>query len=259
MGVLRMYFAGICTYFNDYASLFGPNEGAPLRRMVLVNANTAEIQLGTQPPIPIQPHVARLELPEGAEVLGQPPPTAGGLYDLNAGSAYTITVANAQPTGWINNAGCLPHLAAAVPPNTLGLPSPSVVAWGQAACYADFQHGRIDGFALAGNGGSIGVARVTVMTEGPPQLAIASTGSTAVQATVVCPEVAVVVLTNQPEGLIGDDQTDFLINFLTVADPPSAIQPPGAVGCPSSTHDPDFPAGITMGDAGPGCSNTNYP
>jgi hypothetical protein len=259
MGKIEIYFVGVCTFFEDYSEYAALSEQLPVHRMVLVNGDRSSIVIHGGPPIPINPHLAHLAIDSPiVAVSGTLPPKLPGteIFNLNGTSAFSLSVANASSTQWTNNAGCLPHLQAAVSTD-LGPPSLAVIRDGQAACYADFTVGTIDGFQIpAGSDSAMGISLVTLETAGNPVLSIAGPdGSGTIELEGLPGGPAIVIISNKPATQGHDAEDDFILNFLTVADPPSpsSIRSPGKVDCPVN------PRRLIFGDAGPGCSNTNYP
>jgi hypothetical protein len=260
MGKIEIYFVGVCTFFEDYSEMAGSPGQPPVHRMVLVDGDRSSVVIHGEPPIPITPHLAHLAIDSPiVAVRGTLPPKVPGteVYNLNGTSAFSLSVANASSTQWTNNAGCLPHLQDAVS-TPLGPPSLPVIRDGQAACYADFTVGTIDGFQIpTGSNSAMGISRVTLETEGNPVLSIAGPDDVSGTLELECLPggPALVFISNQPEHQGRDAEDDFILNFLTVAEPPSpsSIRSPDKVECPAS------PRRLVFGDAGPGCSNTNYP
>jgi hypothetical protein len=252
MGTISIYFHGICTFFEH----FPPDSS--IHRMVLVDAAIHSLTLGGAAPVTIVPHVARLRLPQTAAATGKAPPQVSpGVFDLNGSSAFTCSVVNADPSqGWANGMNCLPHLSSFIPPGTLlGPPSLPVIANGEAAAYVDFRYGAIEGLVVS----DMGVARATIVTDGEPVLLLRWGGSTET-ASFTLPSGVAITFSNAPENS-GDDAKDFLLNYLTVENPPQPISSPtlADLGCPDGTADPHLPPEFFTLDAGPGCSNTNYP
>ncbi|MBV9495175.1 MAG: hypothetical protein JOZ54_13085 [Acidobacteria bacterium] len=244
-------FEGICTYFNDFSRWTGQAE--TVNRMVVVNGKIDRI--GDHD---IVPHLARMRVVGLQNWDGPLIPNRLSLYDLNGSRAYHIRVANPLPLQrWTNNAQCLPHLQASMPDGrAIGLPNMAVVKDGDAACYVDFTHGRIDGYAVKASTldpkKMKAISIVTVETDGEPRLEIETPEG---RGTMLLKDGAIITISNAPLDRLDEenDGKDFSLNFLTVTDPPLDPVVPQSISCPPYQNEK------IHGDAGPGCSNTNYP
>ncbi len=257
---VQFTFLGICTYFNDFASWF-PGPAAPPHRMVLVN--------GVDEPVP---HYARLQVDNADDTWewtedGELVRGGHGKYELNvAGGPVKISVPGpSHDQGWTNNAWCLPHLQNAIPDGQrISRPNGAVVDGPEGACYVDFTYGTIDGYAVPAAPKSKprlmkAISIVTIETV-KPEVTIAWQDGTVVSGIKLKGDSAqtdlLITISNEPEGTSDDHTKDFALNFkvLEGGTPPYWI-PPTTIACPPYCLCQE----AVGGDAGPGCSNTDYP
>lgn len=277
MGQITIFFGGVCVFFEGYSEVLPVQPNPPIRRMVLVNADISSLKFGDFPAQTVYPHSALFTPSSAFTVIdgtfALPPriPLTDD-YDLNIGGVYTITVDNPLVTPWVDNAACLPHLRDGLPPGVdLGPPSLEVLRDGQAACYVDFRYGTITGNSIEVHppvppahrkhveSHRMGIAVVTVPTDGRPRLRFTTPDPVFNSTLLFADDDAVVSITNKPQVPSTDDPHDFLLNYITceTAFNPDEISPPAEVVCPLVQG--NVPSKIQHMDAGPGCSNTNFP
>lgn len=261
MPSIQFWFAGVCTFFENWANYVNSPVLPPIHRMVLVNGSDPNVI-----PYPgILPHIALLTLTEPFSISGpmpplfgeQPPPNSQVYLLNNPEGAYTISVVDPVPQqSWVFNAACLPNLENFVQGGNLGPPSLPVIEGGNAACYVDFQFGIINGFTVPGI--EMGISVATVVTSSLPAIQIQ--GPTGTATVTFEAETAQMCLTNKPTMPGADNPQDFFLNFITCQTPPpeGLLTTPQGVGC-TTMQPSELPSNFGPLDAGPGCSNTNFP
>ena len=280
MGHIRITFYGICTFLDDFPLLVPPEyANVTPHRMVLVNASSSQMINEFYPGLGIEPHIATFAMPLLSElILSGTLPAGDGHEEYKADiQGCRMTVLNGVGP-YMNRTGCLPHLASTMKdPNLFGFPGPTVYA-GQpntASCYFDISVGKITSWNLSATtvgGTEVGISRLEIETQGAPQLLIEPfLGSPfiSVPVVVIMPEniEAFVDVANLPKtlGSPADAPNDYMLHYLTTAQPnvrPTVVED---VAIPATVHCPLFPfpiprwireriIGIT-----PGCSNSGYP
>lgn len=271
-------FLGLCTYFDDLRGLAtNPPPDLPEHRMVLLNCTQGMLDRHNVPHISV--HRAKLQLATDVVVGSLPPSLSDTSYvvDLNTFGGATLTVLNAIPNAapklpFVNNAGCLPHLSAFLAcPDDLGppaafafVPDPKAVS-----CHVDFAFGIITGWRLELTGGHMAITQLVIQTDGDPKLQIAPfDGSTP---TVVPlrndrldaqgePMAAVNIMNFAFGEGTHDEDRDFTLNYMLSSNVPMPVPTgtPQEISCPKTDATYNLPENAEA-EAGPACSNSNYP
>jgi hypothetical protein len=249
MGIVNVYFQGICTHMQwPEAAERGEVPGFR-HRVVLVNGRKPR-EINQKP---IGPHVAMLSI--AARDLAGGAGTAALDHPLDG---RRVTIVNATGPALTYDPSyecCIPHLSALA--NQPVSPSVPVVVGADAqhaSCYFDVEHGLMRAGTIPGQAVA---TQLIAPTDGDPRLRIEYFRSHE-WLELTLRDGAQVVVSNAGIDEASDDQYDFLLHYLT------AEQLPANPGVPTSTthcrSTIDLPPNVgPKQNIGPGCSNSNFP
>lgn len=271
MGSVNISFLGVCTIFQNLPSLVPPN--APINpnfplspsRVVLVTTSLFMEQLSR-----IDPHIAKIQFVADDVSFQGPflPPVDPPMTNVFSLAGVSLSIVNAVNILTLEpSLGCLPSLQARLNPAAeLGPPAPLVytpqptlaAAWFDVSVGNSWNAYKLTPIPHCDTVPSISI--LNIETEGPPQLLVQPWDES--EPTIVTltsesstPEITVMNFADG-RGVVEDDR-DFLLNYLTAATfPLSSVIIPDT-NCP--TPSPIAYRFPRCGDAGPGCSNSNYP
>ena len=263
---VNVNFLGVCTIFRNLPSLVPPGVTVPPNRVVLVR-NT----LFTQQLSDIDPHIPKIQFPGTAFVFNGPPlpPVSPPLENTFSLNGVTLSIINAVTNVPFQPAlDCLPGLQARLnPPAELGPPARLVyipdperaAAWFDVSSGSSWNAYIMNTDPVCATVPSISILHIE--TVGAPQLLVTPwDGSPGTIVTLSrTDDVPAVNVMNfaMGEGVV-DDNRDFLLNYLTAETlPTSSVMIPEVNAC--TTQSPAVFRLPRCGDAGPGCSNTNFP
>lgn len=269
MPSVNVSFLGVCTIFQDLPRLVPPGTPpVPPNRVVLVKTTPFMEQVSG-----IFPHIAKIRF-DATEVTfdGPPlPPTDPPEPNVYLLEGVTLQIVNPVFPGPLLPAlGCLPSLQARIdPPEEIGPPAPLVYRHEPSLAAAWFEvYGGTSwtGYTLTPSDPCDTVPSISILnveTNEWPQLLVTPWDP-------LIPPTTVTVKREDPDfppgihvanfadgsGLV-EDNRDFLLNYLTAARfPLSSVNIPTENICPPS---PIVYVFYQCGDAGPGCSNTQFP
>ena len=266
MPSVNVSFLGVCTIFQNFRSLLPRGVTGPRHRVVLVR-NTPFMQTITG----IHPHIPKIMFDADHVVItgpGLPPTDQPNVYSLTGVTLSVFNPANNPETTL--SLGCLPSLQRFLQPQVeLGPPAEFVYApmADRAAAWFDVDAAESWDAYLYNPSTPCptlpAISILTVETSDRPQLLVTPWDGT--QPTIVTEwndddRVPGIHVTNFADGtVVVDDDTDFYLNYLCAANFPLSIPT-----IPLQQQICTTPAPIEYkvnrcGDAGPGCSNTNYP
>jgi hypothetical protein len=264
MGSVTINFLGVCTIFKDLPK-YVPDEFkdvAPNNRVVLARATDAFVRMAG-----VDPHIAKLQVPgDPLPVNALPLRPVEGEENTYYLEGVELMIQNATDTvlGPERGLDCLPSLSTflkgplGAPARGVYVPDPeNVQAWfsvqgGVAQAYV------MNVFPPCSTVPSITV--LTMTTDGPPVLQCQPWGA-AEPASIEFPNDNVridVMNFAWGQGVVDDDR-DFLLNYTLIEPFPriTDVEIPRANAC--TIKSPGQFKLPRCGDAGPGCSNTNYP
>jgi hypothetical protein len=266
MPSVHVSFLGVCTIFQNLRSLLPRGVTGPKHRVVLVR-NTPFMQRISG----IDPHIPKIQfVADHVEFTGPELPPAGqpNAYSLSGVTLSVFNPANNPET--ILSMGCLPSLQRFLDPQEeLGPPAEFVYApmGERAAAWFDVDaavsweaYKFVPSFPCST---VPAISMLTVETSSAPQLLITpwdGTPSTIVTLTNDDDTIPNINVMNFADGeVVVDDDKDFFLNYLCAANFPLSVP-----GIPRQDQICTNPSPLTYqvgrcGDAGPGCSNTNYP
>jgi len=252
MGSLTTHFVGLCTHIQ--APLV---TGVP-HRCVLVNAMIPSV-INSQA---LATHMATLSMqasdiiPSGTTLRLPPPNETDTVVWQIDGATLQISNSLAIPPNGLNYTptyfGCIPSLTALTP--GLGPLSSPMVNGGdplQASCYFDVDNGTFDAGATPAR------SAMAILTSEVSGDSATITASSFVwgTGTITIKSGAEIHVTNFGVGPNSDSPFDFLLQYRVFQSLPLNAGVPSLGGC-----SPITPAwGGYPADAGPGCSNSNYP
>ena len=247
MGDLTIYFGGICTHV---VAPYTP-EGVA-HRVVLVNGVMQTMINGYL----IASHVATLDFSADdllSSTLRMPEPISGRI-SWQVGGVH-LTVANASgPLSYSPNwSTCIPSLTH-LTPNAGALSTQVVDAEDQllASCYFDVNNGTFDA-GVDSSQSAIAVLRCTVDDDSP---VVSAESFVWGNGTFTLRSGAAVHVTNLGSGATADGPNDFLLHYRVLESIPADARVPYTTGGCSRLSVEVVTKNV---DAGPGCSNSNYP
>ncbi len=264
MPSVNVSFLGVCTIFQNLPELVPPGTSVPPHRVVLVK-NTTRIR-------GIDPHIAKLQLVADDIAIDGPGLPPAGEDNIFLLQGVTLTIANPVPGGppFQPSLGCLPSLQSHLqPPEQLGPPAPLVTIPDPdgAAAWFDVITGGNSWIAylLKPDPPCPMIPSISILgvdTVNAPQLLVTPwDGSPPTTFTLTRtgtpPDINVMNFADG-KGVV-EDNRDFLLNYLTAATfpPIPSVQIPLQNVCTQESPGKyRFPR---CGDAGPGCSNTQFP
>lgn len=271
MGQVKVSFLGVTTMFRNLRSLTPP-PGVPPGTVIPPN----RVVVAKVPPnLNIEPHIARLQLvAPSVDFHGQEPPhripDRHATFDLKGAQLW---ITNAVGPGLSGNMSCLFSLRAHCSEPLTGPALPVYVENTEAVqAWFDVDHGTGAGFFLLTEQPcnpltqvpSIGV--ITMETNGDPELAYREFGTgqmfhMTLHSDAERPVPDINVMNFAFGKAFKDDPNDFLLNYQLIDPlvPWTSVNIPTENVCnqPSGRYDVNPP--FMCGDAGPGCSTTQFP
>ena len=264
MASVTINFLGVCTIFRNLPNYVPDDykDRVPANRVVLPRSTDAFVKMTG-----VEPHIAKLQLLGGGSIISGPrlPPASEENTYLLDGVGLTIESATGPELGPPRGLDCLPSLSTFFH-GTLGMPAPGVYipepenvqAW------FDFEVGNAQAYVMNVFPPCATVPSITVLTmttDDAQPIRLHYTpwgGDESVFEFTGAP--ARIDVMNFALGLgVVDDNRDFLLNYTLIQPFPriTDVQIPRANSC--ALPSPGQFRLPRCGDAGPGCSNTNYP
>ena len=232
-GSIEIHFIGIAVHLNNVPPVAGipPNV---LHRVVTIS-NSADLKLGGRAVAPIVPH--QLQVP--------------AVPNIPWKATFSIANASDGPVTYSDCYRCVVYSLKEVTQNPDLQLNPGLVTGDEvpdqcSVRFFDVTQGEFDAYQLPSGAG---VAVLTVMTSGDPQMTILDRSSGTSQ-TVTFPSPAVLGIHNHGD-ITNEADGDFLLSYLATNEMSDHI--PALKSCPGCRRT------SFAKDLGPGCSNSNYP